>query len=83
MAPVTLETARAARDEARRLRLVTSELRSSARANYRIARARREKAEEAAARSRRGLATAAPSPWSELVWQRDDEELARALVPVD
>ena len=82
MAPVIVDSARAARRESRRLRLASLELRESAHANSRTARAGREKA-TAHARDHGRLATWAPSPWSDLAWRRDDEELRRTLVPVD
>src|SRR5262249_14307029 len=84
MAAVTFATARAVREESRRLRRANSELRFAVRANNRVHLARLEKATAAAeARNLKLLALPAPSPWSDLAWRRDDEELGRALVPLD
>jgi hypothetical protein len=84
VAPLIVESARAARDEARRVRSASCELRTAVRASSRRARAGTEgaaAAAAAAARTRHTLTT--PSPWSGLEWSREDEQLGRVLVPLD
>jgi hypothetical protein len=84
VAALTVDAARAAREEARRLCVDSSALRLSVRQNLRLAAARKERAEtvtvEAADAQR---AVPATSPWSELLWLRADTELGRVLIPVD
>jgi hypothetical protein len=82
VAPLIVESARAARDEARRMRSASCELRTAVRASSRRARAGTERAAAAAAaRTRHTLTT--PSPWSGLEWSREDEQLGRVLLPLD
>jgi hypothetical protein len=72
------------REEARRLRAATLGLRLAARRNGRIARAIRETAAVASAgRKNDRRAMTRRSPWSGLEWHRDDEQLARVLIPLD
>ena len=79
MAAVAVDAARAARMEAQRLRVDAQELRLEVRRTVRLARARTEKA-TAERRGRR--VTRIASPWSGLMWLREDEELNRVLVPL-
>ena len=84
MAEVTIEAAQAARERSRRLRVKTVELRLRVRASTRAALVRRERATVVAeARNQKRLAMPTPSPWSDLAWRRDDDELGKALVSVD
>jgi hypothetical protein len=76
--------ARAAREEAGRVQRDSLELRLAVQASKRLTRARTERAAATtAARKDRRRAMTCGSPWSGLEWMRDDEELARVLVPVD
>jgi len=83
VAAVVVESARAAREDAERLRAVMLELRRSLRANGHVARERHERAAAVMLSTQTRLARSAPSPWSGLVWRLDYAELERALVPVD
>jgi hypothetical protein len=74
--------ARAAREEAQRVRLASVELRLAVRRSNRLAHVRKEKAVAAAAASRRRVLIF-PSPWSGLYWRREDDEVDRTLVPLD
>jgi hypothetical protein len=78
-----LDSARAAREEARRVRLASVELRLAVRASNRVAHARTEKAAATAATSRQRSRMRSASPWSVLEWVRADDEVDRALVPLD
>jgi hypothetical protein len=84
VAALTVNAARAARAEAQRLRVDASELRLAVHRSLRLAAARKETAETAAATAARTQrAGLVASPWSSLEWLGDDEELRRVLVPVD
>jgi hypothetical protein len=79
-----IDTARAARKKAERVRLESRELRLAVRASKRDAHARTEKAAEAAAAVWTNVQRMpCGSPWSRLEWQREDEQLSRVLVPLD
>ena len=84
MAPI-VDDARAARERAFRLCCDARELRHAAHAEGEISRLETRKAvaptATAPARSLRIAAT--PSPWSGLMWLRDDEALHTVLLPVD
>jgi hypothetical protein len=85
VAALILDAARTSREEAERLRVESAALRLAVRRNVKRAHARTEKAAAAAAaaaaatKHRRQSA----SPWSSLHWQREDDSLARTLLPVD
>jgi hypothetical protein len=83
VASLIVESARAARDEARRVRSASCELRTAVRASSRRARAGTEGAAAAAAAARTRHTLTTPSPWSGLEWSREDEQLGRVLVPLD
>jgi hypothetical protein len=81
---LSFDAARAARDEAERLRVDSRTLRLAARQNLGVATARRERAEvEAATAARVRRAAPAASPWSRLLWLRECDALDRVLVRVD
>ena len=83
MAALILE-ARAAREEAERVREISLELRVAARRANRVAHARTEKAVAAAeAQRRKRRAMTVPSPWSALPWLRQEDEVDRTLVSLD
>jgi hypothetical protein len=84
VAALILDAARTSREEAERLRVESAGLRLAVRRNVKHAHARTEKAAAAAAAAaattrRRQSA----SPWSSLYWRREDDSLARTLLPVD
>lgn len=85
MAALIVESARAARREAERMRLASQELRNVVRESNRVAQVgtARAAAAEAAASRCRGRARSLASPWSCLEWRREDEQLSRVLVPLD
>ena len=84
MAALSLDAARAAREEAERLRMDSRTLRLAVRQSLCLATARKERAEtEAATAARRQRTVAATSPWSTLLWLREGDALDRVLVPVD
>ena len=84
MASLIFESARAARQEAERMRVRSLALRLEVRASNRLAHARMEKAMAAAvARDDLRRDMVYTSPWSGLEWHRDDEQLSRVLVPLD
>ena len=86
MVAVSVDAARAAREEAQRLRLDSRGLRAAVQQNLRLATAGKERAEaeaEAVAAAYAGHAAPIASPWSKLFWLRADDELSRVLVPVD
>lgn len=84
MAPLILESARAARTEAERVRSASFELRTAVRQSNRLAHARTAKAAAATAASEgRRRAMTLASPWSALEWLPQDEELGRVLVLLD
>jgi len=78
---VSIDAARAARAEARRLRVDSQGLRVAVHQNLRVATAGKERAEAATARLS-GLVPVA-SPWSRLEWLREVDDLSRVLVLVD
>jgi hypothetical protein len=80
-----IESARAAREEAERVRLASLELRKAVRASSLLARATTEQAAATAAEASRKVQRAmlCGSPWSSLEWQREDEHLSHVLVPID
>jgi hypothetical protein len=82
VAPLTAP-ARAARLDAARLRAETKGLKLALRGSLACSRDRLDQAQAAAdeARTRRAISFA--SPWSGLEWCREDEQLARVLVPLD
>ena len=85
MAALSFDDARAAREEAERLRVDSRTLRLAVRQSLCLATANKERAEtEAATAARRRRAVpAAASPWSRLLWLREDDKLDRVLVPLD
>jgi hypothetical protein len=84
VAALIFESARAAREEAFRIRTDSATARRVARKGSRLAHARTEKARAAiAAAEARRLSMPLPSPWSSLIWLREDERLSRVLVPLD
>jgi hypothetical protein len=79
-----LESARAARTEAERVRSASFELRTAVRRSKRVAHAKTANAAAVAAASEgRRRAMTLASPWSGLEWLREDEDLGRVLVPLD
>jgi hypothetical protein len=78
-----LDAARAAREDAQRLRADSSELRTTARSSARTTQARTVKARAAVATARERAAVAYASPWSSLLWRRDDKALERVLTAVE
>jgi hypothetical protein len=76
-----IDAARAARAEAERLRRESAELRLALRWNKQIAGARTRQAATVAAGVRRQVPMA--SPWSGLLWLREDDSLDQILVPLD
>ena len=84
MAQLIIEYARAARREAERTRLASSELRQAVHEGSLVAHARTAKAAAAVATIQaRSRAMIFPSPWSGLSWRHDDEQLERTLIPLD
>jgi hypothetical protein len=83
VAPLILDEARAAREEAQRLRADSHELRRASRASIRTNKLRKASAAAALATARTRLAVPSASPWSGLSWLRDDEALHNVLVLVD
>ncbi|HJQ74309.1 MAG TPA: hypothetical protein VJ814_05450 [Gaiellaceae bacterium] len=84
MVALIVEAARAAREEAQRLRSDSVELRLVLHRRSQLADARtREAAAVAAAAARVKRERALPSPWSELLWRREDQALDQVLFPVD
>ncbi len=81
MVAVSVDAARAAREEAQRLRLDSRGLRVAAQQNLRLVTAGKERAEAATARVS-GVVPVA-SPWSRLEWLREVDDLSRVLVLVD
>jgi hypothetical protein len=81
VAALILDAARTSREEAERLRVESAALRLAARRDVKRAHARTEKAAAAAAATKHRRQSA--SPWSSLHWQREDDSLARILLPVD
>ena len=82
MATVSLETARRARSEARRLRLESHALRLAVRRQLATSHARMAGAQAEVGRVRARCTAPVPSPWSELSWRLDDASLDRILVPL-
>jgi hypothetical protein len=82
VAALILDAARTSREEAERLRVESAALRLAVRRNAKRAHARTEKAAAAAAAATKHRRQSA-SPWSSLHWQREDDSLARTLLPVD
>jgi hypothetical protein len=82
---LNFDAARAARDEAERLRVDSRTLKHAARQNLGVATARKERAEveAAAAAARVQRSVPAASPWSRLLWLRECDALDRVLVRVD
>ena len=83
MAAVTVETARRARRDARRLRLESTVLSLTARRQQATTLARMAGARAATGRARARCSAPLPSPWSELSWQHPGASLDRTLVPLD
>jgi hypothetical protein len=81
MVALSIGAARAAREEAQRLRVDSLGLRVAAKENLRLASAGKGRAEAAAARASRVIPLA--SPWSRLEWLREDDALSQVLVLVD
>ena len=81
MVAVSVDAARAAREEAQRLRLDSRGLRVAVQQNLRLVTAGQERAEAASARLS-GVVPVA-SPWSRLEWLREVDDLRRVLVLVD
>jgi hypothetical protein len=79
VAPLIVQSARAARAEAERLRRDSEALRLSVRRGVSNLHAATERASSAAARRPLQLA----SPWSTLEWVPEDNSLSRTLVPID
>jgi O-glycosyl hydrolase len=75
--------ARAARAEARRLRIDSAGLRFAARATAQTGETRIARATQQASVTRARRAIPIASPWSGLAWLRDDESLERILLPID
>ncbi|HKC77306.1 MAG TPA: hypothetical protein VKB70_02855 [Gaiellaceae bacterium] len=74
--------ARAARAEARRLRVEAMSLKLALRRSESCSLERRHKAEVALAQVRDCRALGLPSPWSTVRWLYEDEELEHTLVPL-
>jgi hypothetical protein len=83
VAALILDAARTSREEAERLRVESAALRLAVRRNVKRAHARTEKAAAAAAAAATKHRRQSASPWSSLHWQREDDSLARTLLPVD
>jgi hypothetical protein len=83
VAALILDAARTSREEAERLRVESAGLRLAVRRNVKHAHARTEKAAAAAAAAATKHRRQSASPWSSLHWQREDDSLARTLLPVD
>ena len=84
MAALSFDAARAAREEAERLRVDSRTLRLAVRQNLCLATARMARAEtEAATAARMRRTVPAASPWSTLRWLREEDALDRVLVPVN
>jgi hypothetical protein len=81
MVALSIGAARAARAEARRLRVDSRDLRVAAEQNHRLAAAGKERAEAETARV--GCTLPVTSPWSRLEWLREDDALSHVLVVVD
>jgi hypothetical protein len=77
-----IEAARAAQAESQRIREQSIALRDAVRVTVAAGRAMTQWAAAAAARDARRTRPI-PSPWSTLEWLRSDDEVDRALVPVD
>lgn len=75
--------ARAARDDASRLRSESLELKLAVRSNLARSRNRLGKAQLETERGRARRAIPHASPWSGLHWLLEDESLERVLLPVD
>jgi hypothetical protein len=82
VAPLT-SAARAARNDASRLRSEAVGLRLAVRANVARSHERLERAQAQTERARARRAIPCASPWSGLEWFRDDDHLGRVLVPID
>jgi hypothetical protein len=80
MAALSIEAARGARAEARRLRVDSQGLKVAAKRNLRLASTGKKRADAEAARA--GRTVAVTSPWSRLEWLREDDELSHVLVLV-
>jgi hypothetical protein len=76
-----IEAARAAQAESQRIREQSIALRDAVRVTVAAGRAMTQWAAAAARDARRTRPI--PSPWSTLEWLRSDDEVDRALVPVD
>jgi hypothetical protein len=85
VAALSFDAARAAREEAERLRVDSWTLRFAVQQSLCLATANKERAETEAATAarRRHAVPSAASPWSRLPWLREDHALDRVLVPVD
>lgn len=77
----TARTARAARDDATRLRSESLELKLAVRGNLARSRDALGEAQLETESGRRAIPCA--SPWSGLHWLVDDESLERILLPID
>ncbi len=75
--------ARAARDDASRLRSESLELKLAVRSNVARSRERLGKGQLETDRARARRAIPHASPWSGLHWLLEDESLERILLPVD
>lgn len=80
---ISIETARLARRDSRRLRLDSNALRLATRRQRPTLHARPAGAEAVSRSARARRAAPLPSPWSELSWVTVDPSLDRILVPLD
>lgn len=78
-----IDEARAVREEARRLRTQTIDLKLSCRARVVITQTTLATAGQTALRLEERRVQPLPSPWSTLDWVYDDRTLRSVLVPVD
>jgi hypothetical protein len=83
VAPLIIEAAQAAREEARRVRNQSVELRIALHWSAQVAEAKTRQAAAAAAAARARCEFPLESPWSSLLWLREDASLERTLVPLD
>jgi hypothetical protein len=85
VAALSFDAAHAAREESERLRGDSSTLRLAAQESLCLATAKKERAKIEAATAAVLMRRAVPaaSPWSRLLWLREDDALDRVLVRVD
>jgi hypothetical protein len=82
VAPLTRGAARAAREEAGRLRMEARTLKVALRASAAESREQLSTAEAALNGIRARGCEPLPSPWSSLRWTHDDDALTAVLVPI-